>query len=111
MLAVNLPLLTMLRVVGGCVAGSLVRAAYFLLTKQLDLAAAHAFSVAGLFGHPVRLWQGPAAPGRVAQRRATPRSRTFIPPARTLVPARGEDRGADVERTAAGLGRHAPGGL
>jgi GT2 family glycosyltransferase len=38
-LAVNLPLLTMLRVMTGCVAGSLVRAAYFLMTKQLDLAA------------------------------------------------------------------------
>ena len=58
MLAVNLPLLPMLRMVGGYVAGSLVRAAYFLLTKQLDLAAAYAFSVAGLFGHPIRLLQG-----------------------------------------------------
>jgi len=57
-LAVNLPLLTMLRVVGGCVAGSLVRALYFLVTKQLDLAAAHFFAVAGLFGHPIRLWRG-----------------------------------------------------
>ncbi|TVZ07090.1 glycosyltransferase [Trebonia kvetii] len=82
-LAVNLPLLPMLRIVGGSVAGSLVRAAYFLLTKQLDLAAAHAFAVAGLFGHPVRLFQG-------RRRRARGRAegyaavRQFILPARTL---------------------------
>jgi GT2 family glycosyltransferase len=82
-LAVNLPLLPMLRIVGGSVAGSLVRAAYFLLTKQLDLAAAHAFAVAGLFGHPIRLFQG-------RRRRARGRAegyaavRSFILPARTL---------------------------
>ena len=82
-LAVNLPLLPMLRIVGGNVAGSLVRAAYFLLTKQLDLAAAHAFAVAGLFGHPIRLLQG-------RRRRARGRAegyaavRLFIAPARTL---------------------------
>jgi GT2 family glycosyltransferase len=44
--AVNLPLLPMLRVVGGCLAGSLVRAAYFLLTKQQRKAAAHLRAVA-----------------------------------------------------------------
>jgi GT2 family glycosyltransferase len=82
-LTVNLPLLTMLRVVGGCVAGSLVRALYFLVTKQLDLASAHFFGVAGLFGHPVRLFRG-------RRRRAAARAegygavRSFIPPARTL---------------------------
>jgi GT2 family glycosyltransferase len=82
-LAVNLPLLTMLRVVGGCVAGSLVRAFYFLLTKQLDLAAAYAFSVTGLFAHPIRLV-------RARRRRAAGLAegynavRLFIPPARTL---------------------------
>jgi GT2 family glycosyltransferase len=82
-LAVNLPLLTMLRVVGGCVAGSLVRASYFLLTKQLDLAAAYAFSVTGLFAHPIRLV-------RARRRRAAGLAegynavRLFIPPARTL---------------------------
>ena len=54
------------------------------MTKQLDLAAAQLYAVAGLFGHPLRLWRGQAAPGRVAQRRATRRSRTFIPPGRTL---------------------------
>jgi GT2 family glycosyltransferase len=82
-LAVNLPLLTMLRVVGGCIAGSLVRAFYFLLTKQLDLAAAYAFSVTGLFAHPIRLV-------RARRRRAAGLTegynavRLFIPPARTL---------------------------
>ena len=82
-LTVNLPLLTMLRVVGGCVAGSLVRALYFLVTKQLDMAAAHLFGVVGLFGHPVRLFRG-------RRRRDAGRAegygavRSFIPPARTL---------------------------
>ena len=82
-LAVNLPLLTMLRVVGGCVVGSLIRAAYFLLTKQLDMSAAYAFSVLGLFAHPIRLIQG-------RRRRAAGLAegytavRLFIPPARTL---------------------------
>ena len=42
-LAANLPLLTMLWMVGGSVLGSLGRARYFLLTKQLDLAAAYAY--------------------------------------------------------------------
>ncbi len=82
-LAVNLPLLTMLRVVGGSVVGSLIRATYFLLTKQLDLAEAYAFSVLGLFAHPIRLIRG-------RRRRAAGMAegyyavRMFIPPARTL---------------------------
>ena len=82
-LAVNLPLLTMLRVVGGAVIGSLFRAAYFLLTKQLDLSAAYAYSVLALFAHPVRLIRG-------RRRRAAGIAegyyavRVFIPPARTL---------------------------
>ena len=82
-LAVNLPLLTMLRVMTGCVAGSLVRAAYFLMTKQLDLAAAQLYGVAGLFGHPLRLWR--ARRRRAAWRReGYSAARTFIPPGRTL---------------------------
>ncbi len=82
-LAVNLPLLTMLPIVGGAVVGSLIRAAYFALTKQLDLARAHAAAVAWLLCHPIRLWQG-------RRRRAAGRAdayaavRTLIPPARTL---------------------------
>jgi GT2 family glycosyltransferase len=82
-LAVNLPLLTMLRVISGCIAGTLVRAAYFVLTKQLDLAAAQAFAVTGLLAHPVRLLQGRRrrAHGRAEAYAAV---RQFIPPARTL---------------------------
>jgi GT2 family glycosyltransferase len=82
-LAVNLPLLTMLRVVGGCVAGSLVRAAYFLLTKQLDQAAAYAFSVLSLFGHPVRLFRGRRRRARTMAEGYTA-VRVFIQPAHTL---------------------------
>jgi len=82
-LAVNLPLLTMLRVMAGCVAGSLVRATYFLLTKQLDLAAAQAYGIAGLAAHPLWLWRGRSR--RAARRReAYSAVRTFIPPGRTL---------------------------
>ena len=53
--AVNLPLLPMFRVVGGCLAGSLLRAAYFLLTKQQRKAAAHLGAVAWLLRHPLLL--------------------------------------------------------
>jgi GT2 family glycosyltransferase len=82
-LAVNLPLLTMLRVVGGCVAGSLLRAAYFLLTKQLDQAAAYAFAVLSLFGHPVRLFRGRRRRARTMAEGYTA-VRLFIQPAHTL---------------------------
>jgi GT2 family glycosyltransferase len=82
-LAVNLPLLTMLRVMTGCVVGSLVRAAYFLITKQLDLAAAQLYGVAGLFGHPLWLWRGRRR--RAGWRREGYSAvRTFVPPGRTL---------------------------
>jgi GT2 family glycosyltransferase len=82
-LAVNLPLLTMLRVVGGSIAGSLIRAVYFLLTKQLELSAAYAYSVLGLLGHPIRLIRGrrKRAAGIAEGYYAV---RVFIPPARTL---------------------------
>ncbi len=82
-LAVNLPLLAMLRIVGGAVVGSIIKAAYFAATKQLDMARAQAEAVGWLFLHPVRLWQG-------RRRRAAGRAdayaavRTLIPPARTL---------------------------
>ena len=82
-LAVNLPLLAMLRIVGGAVIGSIIKAAYFAATKQLDMARAQAEAVGWLFLHPVRLWQG-------RRRRASGRAdayaavRTLIPPARTL---------------------------
>ncbi len=81
-LAANLPLLAMLRVVGGCVAGYLVRAAYFLLTKQLDQAAAYAFSVLWLFGHPVRLFKARRRRARTMADGYTA-VRLFIQPART----------------------------
>ncbi len=82
-LAVNLPLLTMAWVVGGCVIGSLIRAAYFALTKQLDMARAHATAVSWLFFHPVRFWQGrrSRAAGRAEAYGAV---RGLIPPARTF---------------------------
>jgi GT2 family glycosyltransferase len=82
-LAVNLPLLTMLRVVGGSVIGSLFRAGYFLLTKQLDLSAAYAFSVLSLFAHPIKVIKGRSrrAAGIAEGYYAV---RVFIPPARTL---------------------------
>ncbi len=53
--AVNLPLRPMLGVVGGCLAGSAVRAAYFLITKQQRKAAAHLGAVAWMLRHPLLL--------------------------------------------------------
>ena len=53
--AVNLPLWPMLGVLTGCVAGSLVRAAWCLLTKQQRKAAAHLGAVAWLLRHPLLL--------------------------------------------------------
>jgi GT2 family glycosyltransferase len=97
-LAANLPLLAMLRVVGGCVLGSLVRAAYFLLTKQLDQAAAYAFSVLWLFGHPVRLFRARRRRARVMAEGYTA-VRLFIQPARTL---------SQLAEKIAGLMSHGP---
>ena len=54
--AVNLPFWPMLTVVGGCLAGSGVRAAYFLITKQQRKAAAQIGAVAWLLRHPLLLW-------------------------------------------------------
>ncbi len=81
--AVNLPLWPMLAVVAGGIAGSLFRAAYFLITKQQRRAAAHVGAVAWLLRHPVLLWR--ARRRRAAGRRSTysvlrpllPRSRTL----------------------------------
>ncbi|HEX6452985.1 MAG TPA: glycosyltransferase [Trebonia sp.] len=82
-LAVNLPLLPMLVVLAGCVAGSLLRAAWFLLTKQKDLAAAQAHAVAWLFLHPIWLWQGRRR--RASGRRAAYEVvRSYIPSGRTM---------------------------
>jgi GT2 family glycosyltransferase len=81
--AVNLPLWPMLTVLGGCIAGSVARAAYFLATKQQRKAAAHVGAVAWLLRHPVLLW-------RARARRAAHRKHGYavlrpqLPRARTL---------------------------
>ncbi len=81
--AVNLPLWPMLRVMAGGIAGSLVRAAYFLLTKQQRRAAAHLGAVAWLLRHPVLLWR--ARRRRAANRRpAYAVLRSLLPRSRTL---------------------------
>ena len=81
--AVNLPLWPVLRVLSGCVAGSLVRAAYFLITKQQRKAAAHLGAVAWLLRHPLLL-------RRARRRRAADRKHGYavlrgqLPRGRTL---------------------------
>jgi len=56
-LAVNLPLLALIRVMAGCTAGSLLRAGWFALTKQNDRARAHLEALAAILGHPGRIWR------------------------------------------------------
>ena len=56
--AVNVPFRPMLVMVGGCVAGSLLRGVYFLLTKQQRKAWDHFGAVAWLLRHPLLLWRG-----------------------------------------------------
>jgi GT2 family glycosyltransferase len=81
--AVNLPLWPMLGVLSGCVAGSLVRVVWCLLTKQQRKAAAHLGAVAWLLRHPRLLW-------RERRRRAADRKhgyavlRSQLPRGRTL---------------------------
>jgi GT2 family glycosyltransferase len=81
--AANVPFTPMLAIVGGCVAGSLLRAAYFLLTKQQRKAWDHLGAVAWLLRHPVLLW-------RARRRRAAGRKHTWsllrdqLPRGRTL---------------------------
>ena len=67
--AVNLPLWPMLGVLTGCVAGSLVRAAWCLLTKQQRKAAAHLGAVAWLLRHPLLLLARASPPCRRPQAR------------------------------------------
>jgi GT2 family glycosyltransferase len=64
--AVNLPLGPMITILGGCIAGSLFRAAYFLITKQQRKAWDHLGALAWLLRHPARLWRarGRRAPHR-----------------------------------------------
>lgn len=82
-LAVNLPLLTMVRVLAGCVAGSLARAAWLLITKQTELAAAQGYALAWLLGNPFRVWAGRRGRAR-GRRRAYATARNFIASGRTL---------------------------
>jgi GT2 family glycosyltransferase len=82
-LAVNLPLLPLLTIFAGCVGGTLLRATYFLLTKQSERAFDQLTALGDLFGHPLRLWQA-------RRRRAAGRGqgysavRIFIPRGRPL---------------------------
>ncbi len=82
-LAVNLPLLIMLRTLAGSVAGALASTAYFLLTKQPDEAADQVSALSGIFLHPVQLWKARRrrAPGR---RQGYYAVRIFMPRARPL---------------------------
>jgi GT2 family glycosyltransferase len=81
--AASVPLGPMLVIVGGCVAGSLLRGAYFLLTKQQRKAWDHLGAVAWLLRHPVLLW-------RARRRRAADRKHSWallrgqLPRGRTL---------------------------
>jgi GT2 family glycosyltransferase len=81
--SVNLPLRPMLAIVGGCVVGSLLRAAYFLLTKQQRRAFDHLGAIGWLLGHPLALW-------RARRRRARGRKHAWavlrgqVPRGRTL---------------------------
>lgn len=82
-LAANLPLLAMLRIVAGCVAGSLLRALYFLVTKQQDAAWDQLSAVTGLLGHPLRLWRARRR-RRKGRKNAYPVIRLHLPPGRTI---------------------------
>jgi GT2 family glycosyltransferase len=81
--AANLPFAAMLAVVTGCILGSLLRAVYFLLTKQQRRAFDHLGAVAWLVSHPLPVW-------RARRRRAAGRKRGYavlkpkIPHARTM---------------------------
>ena len=81
--AVNVPFVPMLVLVGGCTIGSLIRAAYFLLTKQQRKAWDHLGAVAWLVRHPILV-------GRARRRRAVGRKHTWsilraqLPRGRTL---------------------------
>ena len=81
--AVNVPFRAMLALVGGCVAGSVLRGVYFLLTKQQHRAWDHLGAVAWLLRHPLVLW-------RARRRRCDGRKHTWsmlrgqLPRGRTL---------------------------
>src|SRR5690349_12669137 len=81
--AVNLPLWPMLGILAGCMAGSVVRAAWCLLTEQQRKAAAHLGAVGWVLRHPLLL-------RRERRRRAANRKHGYavlrgqLPRARTL---------------------------
>jgi GT2 family glycosyltransferase len=81
--AANVPFGPMLVIVGGCVAGSLLRAVCFLLTKQQRRAWDHLLAVGWLLRHPILL-------GRARRRRAADRRHAWsllreqLPRSRTL---------------------------
>jgi GT2 family glycosyltransferase len=94
--AVNLPLGSMLGIVGSCVAGSILRAAYFLVTKQQRKAADHLGAVAWLLRHPALVW-------RARRRRAADRKHGYAV-LRGRLP-RGRTLGRLIERAAGLLSR------
>jgi GT2 family glycosyltransferase len=55
--AVNVPFGPMLVMMSGCVAGTLLRAAYFLITKQQRKAFDQLGALAWLARHPLRVWR------------------------------------------------------
>ena len=81
--AVNLPLGPMIPILGGCVVGTLLRAGYFLVTKQQHRAWDQLGALAWLLRHPARIW-------RARRRRAPHRKygwsilRDQLPSGRTL---------------------------
>jgi GT2 family glycosyltransferase len=68
--AASVPFGPMLAILGGCVAGSLLRAAFFLLTKQQRKAWDHLGAVAWLLRHPILL-------GQARRRRAADRKHAW----------------------------------
>ena len=81
--AVNVPFGPMLVMMGGCVAGTLVRATYFLVTKQQRKAWDQLGALAWLARHPLKVW-------RARRRRAATRKHGYavlrdqLPKGRTL---------------------------
>jgi GT2 family glycosyltransferase len=82
-LAVNLPFLPMLSVLSGCVAGSLARILWFLVSKQKELAAAEGYALGWLAYNPIPLWKARRR-RKTGRDRAYRSVRTLIPPARPL---------------------------
>jgi hypothetical protein len=96
--AVNVPFGPMLVMMGGCVAGTLVRATYFLVTKQQRKAWDQLGALAWLARHPLKVWQ--ARRHRAATRKhGYAVLRDQLPKGRTL---------AKLAESVAGLLSHGP---